>query len=89
MVTLIRQNYQITLPALIRRKLGLKVGDVVETHLRGSQIVLVPKKVIDMDQAYFWTKEWQEAERRATEDVHKGRVKKFKTMKSLVEDLDQ
>jgi AbrB family looped-hinge helix DNA binding protein len=89
MVTLIRQNYQITLPASIRRQLGLKIGDVIEALVKENQIILTPKKTIDADQAYFWTKEWQEGEHQASEDIRKGRVKKFKTMKSLIEELDQ
>jgi len=28
-------------------------------------------------QAYFWTKEWQAAEKKATEDIKAGRVKRF------------
>lgn len=89
MVTLIRQNYQITLPASIRRQLGLKVGDVIEALVKEDQIILTPKKTIDAGQAYFWTKEWQEGEHQASEDIRKGRVKKFKTMKSLIAELDQ
>ncbi len=89
MVTLIRQNYQMTLPASIRRQLGLKIGDVIEAVVKENQIILTPKKTIDADQAYFWTKEWQEGEHQASEDIRKGRVKKFKTMKSLIEELEQ
>ena len=37
------------------------------------------KKKIPKSQAYFWTKEWQEGERRADEDIKAGRVKKFKS----------
>jgi len=29
---------------------------------------------IDPDQVYFWTKEWQEGEKRADEDIKEGRL---------------
>lgn len=29
---------------------------------------------MNTDQAYFWTKEWQEAEKEASEDIKQGRL---------------
>lgn len=46
-----------------------------------------PTKLIDSSQAYFWTKEWQEGEREAEEDIRKGRVKVSKSVKELIKDL--
>jgi len=43
--------------------------------------------MMDRSQAYFRTKEWQEAEREASEDIKAGRVKSFDTVKALFEDL--
>jgi len=40
-------------------------------------------------QAYFWTKEWQEAEREASEDIKAGWVKTFDTAEELVKDLER
>jgi len=40
-------------------------------------------------QAYFWTKEWQEAEREASEDIRAGRVKTFDTTEELIKELDK
>ena len=39
----VTRNYQVTIPAAIREKLGIKEGDVLEVYLRGDEIVL--KKV--------------------------------------------
>ena len=41
------------------------------------------------NQAYFWTKEWQEAERDASEDIKAGRVKTFDTAEELIKELDK
>jgi hypothetical protein len=45
------------------------------------------KKLVDKSQAYFWTKEWQEAEKEAGKDIKAGRVKAFDTAEELFEDL--
>jgi hypothetical protein len=39
------------------------------------------------DQAYFWTEEWQAAERRVDEDIAAGRYKDFATMEDFLADL--
>jgi AbrB family looped-hinge helix DNA binding protein len=89
MVLQIRRNFQITLPAVIRRRLGLHVGDILETTLKEDKIIIIPKKMIDARQSWFWTKEWQKAEKEAEEDIKAGRVKKFKTVEDLIRDLDK
>ncbi len=40
-------------------------------------------------QAYFWTREWQEAEKEASEDIRAGRVKTFDSVDDLIKDLDE
>ncbi|MEK7353746.1 MAG: hypothetical protein AABZ77_04490 [Chloroflexota bacterium] len=40
-------------------------------------------------QAYFWTKEWQEGEKQADEDIKAGRVKVFRTMEEALAELDR
>ena len=89
MVMQIRHNFQITLPAPVRKRLGLKVGDILETTVKEGRVIITPKKTINADQAWFWTKEWQDAEKDAGEDISLGRVKKFKSAKDLVRDLDK
>lgn len=41
----------------------------------------------DKEQAYFWTKEWQEAEAEATADIRNGRVIKFANAKDAIKYL--
>ena len=83
----ITRNGQITLPANIRKKLGLEEGDLIEIEIIQDKAVLVPKKLIDKDQAYFWTKEWQKAEIEASEDIKAGRTRVFDTAEELFEEL--
>jgi len=88
-LALIRKHYQITLPAEIRKILHCAEGDVIDLVVKKGEVILKPKMLVDKDQAWFWTKEWQEGEREADEDIKKGRVKKFKKMEDLIEDLDR
>lgn len=89
MLLTVRKNAQITLPAGIRRKAHIEEGDILEAEVRGDEIILKPKKLIDKSQAWYWTKEWQEAERQADEDIAAGRVKSFDTVDELIKDLNQ
>jgi hypothetical protein len=43
---------------------------------------------VDKNQAYFWTKKWQDAEKEADEDVRAGRVKVFDSVEELIKDLE-
>ena len=38
-------------------------------------------------QSWFWTREWQEGEAQAQEDIRQGRVAKFDTVDDLIHDL--
>jgi len=83
------RNGQITLPAAIRREANVEEGDILTVHLEADRIVLIPKKLIDKSQAYFWSEEWQEAERESKRDVAKGRVATYETVDELIEGLEQ
>lgn len=83
----VTRHGQITLPASVRKELGVEEGDLVEIEIRDEKAVLIPKKLVDKNQAYFWTKEWQEAEREASEDIEAGRVKTFDSAEELIKDL--
>ena len=48
----VKEKFQITLPAEIREKLDLAVGDLLEATITGKTIVLKPKAVVDRDQAW-------------------------------------
>jgi AbrB family looped-hinge helix DNA binding protein len=83
----VTRHGQITLPAPVRRSLGIEEGDLVEIEVIDEKAVLVPKKLIDKSQAYFWTKKWQEGEKEADADIKAGRVKVFDSAEELIKDL--
>lgn len=85
----VRTHGQITLPINLRRFFHIERGDVVEVEKTKRGILLKPRKTIDSTQAYFWTKEWQEEERKVDEDYKAGRYKTFESVKAFLEDLDK
>lgn len=85
----VRKKAQITLPLSIRRKLDIEEGDLLDIQVRSGEIVLKVKKLIDKDQAWFWTKRWQEGEKQADEDIKAGRVYHFPDVESAIASLDQ
>jgi AbrB family looped-hinge helix DNA binding protein len=45
----IKEKYQVTLPAALREKAGLEVGDLLDARVEGKKITLTPKSVLDRE----------------------------------------
>jgi len=87
-LTKVTRNFQVSIPKEIRDKIRIEQGDFIEVSERDGEIVMTPKKLIDADQAWFWTPEWQRSEREADEDIKAGRVSgPFKTIEELKKHL--
>ena len=63
----VKEKYQVTLPASVRQKAGVVVGDLLEAQVQGKKITLTPK--VAVDRALI---EKRLAE--GLEDLKKGRV---------------
>jgi len=61
----VRENFQITLPAAIRKRFKIAVGDYVEAE--GTK-----EGIMRSEEAWFYTEEWQKGEREADEAIAKG-----------------
>ena len=83
----VRKKAQLTLPLSVREKLGVEEGDYMDVQVRDGEIVLKLKKLIDKDQAWFWTERWQRGEKEAEEDIRAGRVHSFPDAKEAVDYL--
>jgi AbrB family looped-hinge helix DNA binding protein len=88
MVIKLRERSQITLPVEIVKKLNIKTGDSLEVKLEDDKIVVTPVLVIDRSQAWFWSKEWQDMEREAEEDIKAGRLGHAKDVDDLIKQLE-
>lgn len=87
-VTTVRAKGQVTLPSAVRQAARLEEGDPVEVEIVEDGILLRPMKMIDASQAWFWTPEWQEGERRADEDIAAGRGIRFESDEDFLAFLD-
>jgi AbrB family looped-hinge helix DNA binding protein len=81
------RNGQITIPKSLRDVWHLQEGDYVEVIKGEEGIVLRPKKVmiVDPDQVYYWSDDWQQREQQADDDIRAGRVYKLNS----IDDLDR
>ncbi len=74
---------------LLKEHMPLNDGDIFQVQVESDKVILIPMKLIPADQAWYWTKEWQEGEKEAEADISAGRVKSFDNMEDLLEDLDK
>jgi len=77
----VRDKYQVTIPEEVRGKIPLKVGERVEVTARDNEIVIRPIVEIPRDQAWFWSKPWQDQVAQSIKDLEKGKIKVFKSVK--------
>lgn len=85
----VKRHYQLTLPVELRKKFKIAEGDYVRVEDREEGILIKPVKVIDPDQEYFHTKEWQAGEAEADRDIAAGRVSgPYNSVEELIEDLE-
>jgi antitoxin PrlF len=87
-VSVIRAKGQVTIPQDVREAAHLKEGDPVEVEITADGILLRPQKLIDASQAWFWTREWQQGEHEASDDIKAGRVTTFESAPVFLESLD-
>lgn len=80
----VRKKAQVTLPQSIRQALNVDEGDFLDARVSDGEIVLRVKKLVDKEQAWFWTKRWQDGEREAEEDIRSGRVHSFSSANEAV-----
>ncbi len=85
----VTEKWQFTIPTRVREKLRVKPGDYLEPEVRKGVLVLRPRKqvLIDPDQAWFWSPEWQEMEREVEGEIRKGRIRKSRRVSKLIKDL--
>ena len=83
----VRPKGQITLPDAVRKAARLSEGDYLEVSVEDGTIIMRPKTLIDADQAWFWTENWQKGEREASEDIARGRVRRSTSGDEFIESL--
>jgi antitoxin MazE len=83
-------KHQVTIPKDVFQKLHLATGDFLDVQVTDEGILMVPQKLIPKDQAWFYTKEWQEKEREADEAIARGEVSQpFTSVDALMVHLQE
>lgn len=83
----IQRNFQVTIPAEIREKAHIEVGDLVDFEISKEGILIKPQETIDRSQAWFWSNEWQAEEKKAEDDFRKGKALESKDIETFLEEL--
>ncbi len=86
---IVQKRGVVSLGLLKEHNIPLNDGDIFQVQIEEGKVILIPMKLIPADQTWFWTKEWQEGEKEAEEDIAAGRVKSFENAEDLLDDLDQ
>lgn len=84
----LRERGQITLPAEVRVALGLHEGDEVVFEMTAEGVYMRGMTLVPTDQAWFWTKTWQEGEQRASADIAEGRITTYDDADEFLDGLD-
>ncbi|MGA2316886.1 MAG: AbrB/MazE/SpoVT family DNA-binding domain-containing protein [Thermodesulfobacteriota bacterium] len=70
---------QVRIPKEIMEKLNVSTGDYLDFYFEEGNVNVKAKKLIDADQAFFWEKEWQDAERNAEKNIKEGNLSRVFT----------
>jgi len=88
METKVRKKYQITLPTVIREAAGVYEGDLLTAEVQEDRTILLRlSRLVNTDEAFYYTPEWQAAEREADEDIRLGRVYRFDDVEDTIDFL--
>ncbi|MFW6139354.1 MAG: AbrB/MazE/SpoVT family DNA-binding domain-containing protein [Spirochaetota bacterium] len=85
----VQRNYQITLPASIRKKINIKEGDLINFEIKDNGILIKPVETIDRNQAWFWSKRWQDEEKKVEKDFEKGKIKVSENLENFLDELNK
>jgi len=83
----VRGKAQITLPANIRKALGINEGDYLEAEIKDNKVVLIPQMVTAKFESVELSKKGEQMLKESIEDVKKGRVKEFDNVEALITSL--
>ena len=75
----IRTNRQVTVPKAIFDELGLKEGDFVEVSLQGTEIVIKPKRLVDVEESL--SPEEEKLVEKGFQQLKRGEVVAWKELK--------
>ncbi|MDR3565584.1 MAG: AbrB/MazE/SpoVT family DNA-binding domain-containing protein [Negativicutes bacterium] len=82
----VRGRNQVTLPKSLTKTLAIREGDILEYTIENGKIIITPKTLVPKDQAWYWSKEWQTAEKEVEQEIaEKGHGKDYSADELLEE----
>ena len=88
--TRLHKKGQITMPAEVRRILNVSEGDDIIFRINEEgQVVVERGRLIPPEQAWFWTKHWQQMERDVQTDIDSGRTARFDNIDEMLTWLEE
>jgi AbrB family looped-hinge helix DNA binding protein len=86
----VRRKGQVTLPSSIRQAAHIEEGAVVEFAVAADgTVTLRPKALVDADDAWYWTPEWQAGERKVDKEIARGEGTAYDNVEEFLTSLDQ
>ncbi|MBM3501569.1 MAG: AbrB/MazE/SpoVT family DNA-binding domain-containing protein [Armatimonadetes bacterium] len=83
----VRDRAQVTLPARVRRSLGIEEGDYLQVGVEAGRIVMVPQAFLDKLPEVELSAEGERMLQEGLDDMAAGRVRRHKDLESLLSEL--
>lgn len=80
----LNKNGQVSIPAPIRKALGLKEGDQLGFELEGNTVRVSPLVHVPKDQIWFYSKEIQKKVQKAKREIGSGKGRAFSRTDDLI-----
>ena len=86
----VRPKGQVTLPTEVRRALHVEVGDDVAFDVDPDSGVVTVRGLVSVpaDQTWFWSREWQDGEREASQQLSRGEGTVYEDGDAFLASLD-
>lgn len=88
MLVNLKSKSQVTIPKPIVEQLNLKPGDKLEFTMEEDRIIIKPVVIIDRAQAWFYTSEWQEGEKKVDRQIKEGKIHSAESLDDLYKKLN-
>jgi len=89
MLVSLKKNSQITIPKPIVERLNLKDGDNFIIEVENEEIKLKPVLIIEKNQSWYWSKEWQDRIKDADKELKNGKARYAKDINDLRKQLEE
>jgi len=87
MIVDLKQKSQVTIPKELVNKLNLSVGDKLDVVEKDGKLIITPVIVIPKSQAWYYSKEWQEQEKKVDQQIAEGKVHEANSKGELFDEL--